>query len=45
MGGLYFLKNDGKIEFKVENNNIKKVLRNYENNIPTSNVREALIRS
>jgi len=32
MGGLYVLKNDSNIEFKVENDNIEKVLGNYENN-------------
>ncbi len=26
------LKNDVKIEFEIENDNIEKVLRNYENN-------------
>jgi len=31
-----FKKNNGKIEFKVENDNIKKVLRNYENNFNAS---------
>jgi len=32
MGGLYVQKNEGNIKFKLKNDNIKKVLRNYENN-------------
>jgi len=36
--------NDGNIKFKVENDNIEKVLRNYENNqLSASIVREELI--
>jgi hypothetical protein len=32
IGCFYVQKNDRNIEFKVKNDNIQKVLRNYENN-------------